>query len=126
MDNEKYNFKPIVYVDGNRFDSLEDAVEHIIKDIPCDRSKILRRYIGNLLQEIEQLNKNLIENNSDCSLCYDKNKEQLKTAKELLKFWYDDFFNTFNWQIRYERRYEALTKTKQFLKQVQFYYYNKE
>lgn len=27
MTAEKYNFKPIVYVDGNRFDSLEDAVE---------------------------------------------------------------------------------------------------
>ena len=118
MTAEKYNFKPIVYVDGNRFDSLEDAVEYIMKDIPCDRSKILRRYIDNLLQEIEQLNKNLTENNSDCSLCYNKNKEQLKTAKELLKFWYDDFFDAFNNQTRYERRHDFLMKTEQFLKQV--------
>lgn len=118
MTAEKNKFKSIVYVDGNRFDSLEDAVEYIIGDIPCDRSKILRRYIGILLQEIEQLNKNLTENNSDCSLCYNKDKEQLKTAKELLKFWYDDFFDGFNNQIKYERRHDFLMKTEQFLKQV--------
>ena len=118
MTAEKYDFKSVVYVDGNRFDSLEDAVEHIIKDIPCDRSEILRRYIGNLLQEIKQLNENLVENDSDCNLCYSKDKEQLKTAKELLKFWYDDVFDALNCQIRYERRHKALMKTEQFLKQV--------
>lgn len=118
MTAGKNKFKLIVYVEGNRFDSLEDAVEHIIKDIPWNRSEILRRYISNLLQEIKQLNENLTENNSDCSLCYSKDKEQLKTAKELLKFWYDDFFDAFNNQIKYERRHEALMKTEQFLKQV--------
>ncbi len=72
------------YIDGNRFNSLEDAVEHIIKDLPCDRSKILREYTGKLLQEIKQLNKNLAENNSDCGLCYSNNKMLVDMAKIIM------------------------------------------
>lgn len=41
---------------------------------------------------------------------------QLTMAKELLRFWVNDFYDGFNNSIRYEQRHEALVKTEQFLK----------
>lgn len=41
---------------------------------------------------------------------------QLAKAKELLKFWVNDFYdNSFN-PIKYEKRYNVLVETEQFLK----------
>ena len=53
---------------------------------------------------------------SGCGMCYRKDKEQLTKAKELIRFWVNDFYDGFNSSIRYEERRKALKESEQFLK----------
>lgn len=46
-----------------------------------------------------------------------QNKKFIK-AKELLRFWINDFYDGFNSSIRYEERRKALEQSEQFLSEV--------
>lgn len=47
----------------------------------------------------------------------DEKKEVTKAIK-LLKFWVNDFYDSFNRSNRYEERHKALVETEQFIKEV--------
>ena len=46
-------------------------------------------------------------------------REQLAKAKELLRFWVNDFYDSFNHSNKYEARHKALVETEQFLKEIE-------
>ena len=45
--------------------------------------------------------------------------DKLEKAKELLKFWVNDFYDNFNHSNRYEERHKTLVETEQFLKEIE-------
>lgn len=44
-------------------------------------------------------------------------RKQLTKAKELLRFWVNDFYDSFNHSNKYEARHKALVEAEQFLKE---------
>lgn len=47
--------------------------------------------------------------------------DKLVKAKELLRFWVNDFYDNFNNSIRYEERHKTLVETEQFLKELEIH-----
>ena len=68
-------------------------------------------------KRIAELEKENAELKSGCGMCYRKDKENLTKAKELLKFWVDDFYDAFNSSKTYEERHKAIIESEQFLKE---------
>lgn len=77
-------------------------------------------------EELEKENAELKESNEHklkvCKeLAHQANvlQEQLTEARELLRFWVNDFYDGFNNSIRYEERHKVLVETEQFLKEIE-------
>ena len=77
--------------------------------------------IAELEKENEELKLKLeaLEGKTPWKDIKDKSKliEKLTQAKELLKFWVNDFYDSFNNSNTYEKRHKALEQSEQFLKE---------
>lgn len=76
------------------------------------------QYIKELQEEIAELK---AHHKSVCESLTNTHRhirEQLNEAKELLRFWVSDFYDSINNSIRYEERHKALIEAEQFLKEV--------
>lgn len=65
--------------------------------------------------DLKEQNKKLLESCEGATMMY----EDLCKAKELLRFWTNDFYDGFNHSNKYEDRHKALVETQQFLKEIE-------
>ena len=78
---------------------------------------------GNLLREkLEFIQRELLATDTkyDSLLTrYQEQEDQLAIATKLLRFWVNDFYDSFNRSIKYEERHKAITEAEQFIKEIE-------
>ena len=87
------------------------------KELEKENNKLLD-VINNQDVKIADLEKELAENQSDCALCYSKDKEQLQQAKEIIK----ELINIINYlnEDEYGKEdFPIVHKAEQFLKEIE-------
>lgn len=143
IEKEARNFASVYAheyaIDDNNFDSVHQASKEGYKNGAEPREK----RIEELEQKLEQTEKDLADyqfnypsikelskENAEIDVkrkaerqifqgIVEKKNEQLTKATELLRFWVDDFYDSFKHSNKYEARHKALVETEQFLKEIE-------
>lgn len=87
----------------------------VLSDYGKDRNGICDHF-KDVFDENAELKEKYVKECEDVMYAVTNYSKQLTKAKELIRFWVNDFYDGFNSSIRYEERRKALEESEQFLK----------